>query len=401
MPEPVKILLCGDVMTGRGIDQILPFPSDPRLHERWTASAADYIHLAERAYGPILRPARFDYPWGDAIGAWREPAPDLVIVNLETALTRSNRHVPKGINYRMSPENVGCLTAAGIDACALANNHILDWGREGLDDTLAALAAAGIRATGAGRDLAAASAPTILATGTASRVLLIACAVADSGVPPSWAAREDRSGVNLIALTDDAVETIARTLDAVRRPGDIAIVSVHWGPNWGYAIDSRQRSFAHGLIRRAGVSIVHGHSSHHPKGVEVFDGRLILYGCGDFLNDYEGIAGHETLRGDLVAAYLASLNPGDGRLSGVEILPFQIRHFRLQKPTDDDIAWFGERLDRESAKLGARIVQGAAGRFALRWPEPAPAEPCERRRRSAVDQDQGAAQRLSPEVHDG
>ena len=370
MSEPVKILLCGDVMTGRGIDQILPHPSDPRLHERWTTSAADYIHLAERANGPIARPAGFDYPWGDAISTWRELAPDLVIVNLETAVTRSNRYVPKGINYRMSPDNVGCLGAAGINACALANNHILDWGREGLDETLGALAGAGIRTAGAGRDLGAAGTPTILEGGHESRVLLIACAVADGGVPPSWAARAGRSGVNLIALSDQAVDAITRALDGVRRPRDIAIVSVHWGPNWGYAISAQQRGFAHDLVRRAGVSIVHGHSSHHPKGIEVFEGRLILYGCGDFLNDYEGIAGYEAYRSDLVAAYAASLDTRDGRLTSLEILPFQIRRFRLQAPADDDVAWFGARLDRESAKLGTRLAPARAGRPALRWPEP-------------------------------
>ena len=369
MPAPVRTLLCGDVMTGRGVDQILPHPSDPRLFERWATSAADYVRLAERANGPIGRGASFDYPWGEATHAWRDAAPDLMIVNLETAVTRSNRHALKGVNYRMSPDNVGCLAAAGIDACALANNHVLDWGREGLNDTLAALKGAGIRPVGAGRDLREACAPTILEAGRHSRVLLIACAVADSGVPTSWAARNDHSGVNLIDLSDGVVEAMAASLETVRRPGDIAVVSIHWGPNWGYDIGADQRRFAHALIRRAGVSIVHGHSSHHPKGVEVCDGRLILYGCGDFLNDYEGIAGHEAFRGDLVAAYLASVDPRNGRLTGLDILPFRIRRLRLQRLADDDLAWLSARLDRECARLGTRIVPGASGRLSLQWPD--------------------------------
>jgi poly-gamma-glutamate synthesis protein (capsule biosynthesis protein) len=338
--------------------------------------------------GPIKRSVSFEYPWGDALSAWRKAAPDLAIVNLETAVTRSEGYVPKGINYRMSPENLGCLRAAGIDACVLANNHTLDWGQRGLSDTLGALGAAKIRVAGAGPDLASARAPAILETKAGPRALLISCAVADSGIPPNWAAREDRAGVNLITLSDDEVDAIARNLDAVRRRGDIAIVSIHWGPNWGYAIDAGQRKFAADLIQRAGVSIVHGHSSHHPKGVEVFQGRLILYGCGDFLNDYEGIEGYETFRGDLVAAYLASIDPANGQLCALEILPFQIHRFRLRRPAGDDIAWFRQRLDRECRELGACIGQGPAGRLRLRWRDQSSEAAVGA---APVDRDQGAA----------
>lgn len=363
MAETVRILLVGDVMTGRGIDQILPNPCPPELHERWIGSAEDYVRLAERANGPIPRRAGFDYPWGEALPAWREVTPDLAIANLETAVTRSDAWLDKGINYRMSPENVGCLEAAGFDACALANNHVLDWGRQGLVDTLEALARAGIGTAGAGADRAAARAPAILAAKAGPRVLLVSCVVADSGVPQSWAAREHRSGVNLVTLADQTVDAIARDLAAVRRPADIAVVSIHWGSNWGYGIEPAQRSFAQNLIRRAGVSIVHGHSSHHPKGVEVFDARLILYGCGDLLNDYEGISGYAAYRGDLVAAYLAEVCAADGRLAALRILPFRVRRLRLERPSESDVNWLAARLNREGAELGTRFA--ASGSKAL------------------------------------
>ena len=92
--------------------------------------------------------------------------------------------------------------------------------------------------------------------------------------------------------------TAVRVADAVgrQRPDDLIIVSVHWGSNWGYDVPEEQRRFAHALIDKAGVSVVHGHSSHHPKAIEVYRDRLILYGCGDFLNDYEGIKGYEELK---------------------------------------------------------------------------------------------------------
>ena len=103
---------------------------------------------------------------------------------------------------------------------------------------------------------------------------------------------------------------------------------MHWGPNWGYEIPDEQRSFAHLLIDRADVSIIHGHSSHHPKAIEVYRNRLILYGCGDFLNDYEGINGYEEFRDDLVLMYFADVEPG-GTLAALEIVPLQIRNSSL------------------------------------------------------------------------
>src|SRR4051794_25174100 len=127
----VKVYLSGDVMTGRGIDQILPHPCDPRIHESIVNSAEEYVWLAERANGPIPRPVNFEYVWGAALEELKRARPDVYIVNLETSITRRDDYLPKGINYRMSPENAGCLSAADIDCCVLANNHILDWGHAG------------------------------------------------------------------------------------------------------------------------------------------------------------------------------------------------------------------------------------------------------------------------------
>ena len=135
----ITLFLCGDVMTGRGVDQILPYPCNAQLYESFVTSAQDYVELAERANGPISRPVRFDYVWGEALAALSEWRPDLRIINLETAITAHSEPYPKGINYRMSPANLPCLTAAGIDCCTLANNHVLDWGRQGLADTLESL----------------------------------------------------------------------------------------------------------------------------------------------------------------------------------------------------------------------------------------------------------------------
>src|SRR5919201_6496684 len=71
--------------------------------------------------GPIPKPAEPAYVWGAALATLQEASPDLRVVNLETSITRSCEFVPKGINYKMSPQNIACLTAAQVDCCVLAN----------------------------------------------------------------------------------------------------------------------------------------------------------------------------------------------------------------------------------------------------------------------------------------
>jgi poly-gamma-glutamate synthesis protein (capsule biosynthesis protein) len=369
-PAPaINIFLCGDVMTGRGIDQILPRPAPPHLHERYVDSALGYVALAERAHGKIPRPVDPSYVWGDALTEWERAQPDARIINLETSVTRSEDYVGKGINYRMSPENVGCLRAAGIDCCTLANNHVLDWGRAGLLETLDVLQRLGLKTCGAGRNLREARAPSILEVPGKGRVLVLSLAAPTSGTPLDWAAAADRPGVNVVAeLSDSVVDAIAEEVQRNRGPGDVAIVSVHWGANWGYEIPHEQRQFAHALIDRAGVSIVHGHSSHHAKGIELYRNRLILYGCGDFLNDYEGITGYEEFRDDLAVMYFARVDPASGALLGLELTPLQIENFRLHRASPGDAEWLRVTIERASKEFGTRLERSADSRLKLARP---------------------------------
>jgi poly-gamma-glutamate capsule biosynthesis protein CapA/YwtB (metallophosphatase superfamily) len=355
------------VMLARGIDQILPHPGDPRLYEPAVSSASDYVALAEQANGPIPRPVDYSYVWGDALTELRDRAPDARIINLETSITRNAIHLPKGINYRMNPRNIPCLTAADIDCCVLANNHVLDWNRAGLLETLQTLDAAGIRTAGAGRNAATAKAPAIIPFGGPGpgRVLIVGFGSQTSGIPPDWAAEENQPGLNLLPdLSERTLDRIAETVGAWKRSGDVLVASIHWGGNWGYRVSADQRRFAHGLIDRAGFDVIHGHSSHHPKGIEFYNDRLILYGCGDFLNDYEGISGYEQFRGDLVIMYLPTFAFATGRLLDLTLVPFRIRNFRLNRASEQETAWLLEMLQRESSAFGCRVVM--AGDNSLR-----------------------------------
>jgi poly-gamma-glutamate capsule biosynthesis protein CapA/YwtB (metallophosphatase superfamily) len=156
-----------------------------------------------------------------------------------------------------------------------------------------------------------ACAPAVLNLSKA-RLLIFSFGSPSSGIPLDLAATDDSPGVNLLPglSAADALE-VADQIAAIKRPDDLVVVSIHWGSNWGYHIIDEQKAFARTLIDRAGVSVVHGHSSHHPRAIEIHRNRLILYGCGDFLNDYEGIRGHERYRDDLALMYFADLQPAN------------------------------------------------------------------------------------------
>jgi len=145
------------------------------------------------------------------------------------------------------------------------------------------------------------------------------------------------------------------------------VLSIHWGSNWGYEIPEQQRWFAHRVIDEAGVDIVHGHSSHHTRGIEVYRDKPILYGCGDFLNDYEGIGGHEQFRSDLAVLYFVSMDSATGALSRLEMAPFQIRRFRAHRAAVKDASWLRNTLSRVGRPLGTHVVSSGDDALELRW----------------------------------
>jgi poly-gamma-glutamate synthesis protein (capsule biosynthesis protein) len=364
----IGLFLCGDVMTGRGIDQALPHPGSPVLYEPYVRDACAYVRLAESANGPIPRPVDFEYIWGDALAELQRAGPDARIINLETSITASEHCWPdKGIHYRMHPANVGCLTAARIDCCCLANNHVLDWGYQGLAETLQTLDGAGLARAGAGSDAKEAASPATIDVPGKGRVLVVSLGSTTSGIPSAWGAARGRPGVNLLEdLSEDTARRVARRLRQVKRPGDVTVASIHWGGNWGYEVPDEQVHFAHRLVE-GGVDIVHGHSSHHVKAIEVYRERLTLYGCGDFLNDYEGIGGYERFRGDLALMYLARVDPQGGRLLGARLVPLQARRFRLNRASAEDARWLADLLNKLGAAFGTRVQLGGDNSLTLRW----------------------------------
>lgn len=360
-PQSVLVFLAGDVMTGRGVDQILGHPSEPGLREAYVDSAATYVELAARAHGTIPAPVGPEYLWGEGLDVLARMRPKFSIVNLETSITVSDEFWPgKGVHYRMHPDNIQCLNAARIDVCTLANNHVLDFGPTGLMETLRVLRAAGIMNTGAGSDIQEASRPARLRADGAA-VAVFGLGAASSGIRPEWAAGPARPGVRLLEdLSPKLADEVAAQVRSTTGSGEIAIASIHWGSNWGYEIEPEQVEFAHRLID-GGIDVVHGHSSHHLRAIELYRGKLILYGCGDLVTDYEGICGHEHWRGDLGAMFFAELSPRDGDLIGLGLVPMQMKKLRLTRAGATDVTWLEDTLNRISRPFGARFEQDETG----------------------------------------
>ena len=357
----IGLFFAGDVMLGRGIDQILPCPGDPVIHEEWRriTDARRFVDLAEKRHGKIPVDRGLDYVWGDFLPELEARKPDLRIINLETSITSRGEPWPdKRICYRMHPRNVDVLKKAKIDFCALANNHVLDWGYQGLLDTVEVLKQAGIRYSGAGNSILEAGAPAILEVQGKGRVLVFSLATTTSGVPVAWGSGWKRAGINLIDLNNSWANHLRDRIREVRQPGDIVIASIHWGGNYGQDIHPSERVFAHKLIDEARVDLVHGHSSHHVKGIEVYREKLILYGCGDLINDYEGIpkaAERQVFEPDLGLMYFVKLSTESGNLEGLEMIPVRMRQLRLQRGSHDETSRLSAILNRAGKKLGTMV----------------------------------------------
>jgi poly-gamma-glutamate capsule biosynthesis protein CapA/YwtB (metallophosphatase superfamily) len=356
--QQIKVFLAGDVMLGRGIDQILPFSNKRVLREPYVRDAMDYVRLAERKNGPIPEKVAHDYVWGDALDVWQAECPDVRVVNLETAVTTSdNFWSGKDIHYRMHPKNVPCLTAAGVDCCVLANNHVLDLGYAGLSETLSSLHRAGLQTAGAGGTHDVAMRPACIRTEGKPDVLVFGMADVSSGVPAEWSAGL-RGGVHLLndLSRATALRVTGQIAAAKKRSDDLVIASIHWGGNWGHRIPAEQQTFARYLIDEARVDIVHGHSSHHPKAIEIYRGKPIFYGCGDFLNDYEGIAGYEEFQPWLVAQYFVTVDLKSRAVERLQIVPMYLRSMRLERAGAEDQRWLTDKLNTVSREYSTRFT---------------------------------------------
>ncbi|MBI2610450.1 CapA family protein [Candidatus Kaiserbacteria bacterium] len=283
-----------------------------------------------------------EYPWGDTLPLIRKT--DARICNLECVLSDGGSPARKAFAFRSDARNVAVLEAAGIDAVALANNHSLDYGTEALADMLGLLDRAGIFHAGAGGDTTEAQALARMDFGDVS-VGLLAATDTDE---PGWDAQEGKPGVWFVPidLSDPRARDLLARVRAARAEADVLIISLHWGSNWGSLPEAGHREFAYALIE-AGADIVFGHSCHITRGVELYRGKVIMYGAGDFIDDY---AVDELERND--ESFMFIVDAERDRIDRVAMYPTVIKDFQACLAGPARAKRIAERMETLCKELG-------------------------------------------------
>ena len=290
--------------------------------------------------------------WGDVLPHLLQA--DLRIANLECALTVHRTPWSRSwkmFHFRAEPRAVHVLLAAHIDACTLANNHILDYEEQGLRDTLRVLRKSGIRHAGAGTNTSEAAAPALLEAGGNSPCRVALLSYTDN--EPDFAATDHHPGTNYlpVSLNDETFSGIAGSIAQARKLGaDLVVFSNHWGANFVERPSHEFRQFARRVIE-LGADIYHGHSAHICQGIEIYRGKPILYDCGNFIDDY---AVDPYLRND--RSCLFKLIFECGKLIRIELLPVSLSVARVALAQGEEFYAICARMKVLSEELGTRLV---------------------------------------------
>lgn len=317
----IRLVLGGDVMTGRTFNDI------------WS------------------RDPGFDI-WGNTRAV--TDTADIFSANLETTITRSDVKWPdKRFNYRMLPQFTQKLVDGNLNFVSIANNHILDYRKQGLVDTKRFLGEYEIFNTGAGLNLGQASSAMVLRVAKSGLTLKIGFLCATDHYK-AWAAGKINYGVWYIDVENwpdvDSFDVLERVRE-VRQKCDVLVFSVHFGPNYTGRPTEGMVRFAHDLVKE-GVDIVQGHSAHHVLPMECLEREidyelgirtgkgLICYSLGDLIDDY---AVNKKYRNDL--GVLCTVDIDKNLKKKVTVFPTKIERFQVNL-LDSHKAEYQLTLDR-------------------------------------------------------
>ena len=293
----------------------------------------------------ILKTNGYDYPYREIAELLQKP--DFTIANLETPITTRGDQQQKQYTYRSSPDALPAFKAAGFDIVNLANNHILDYGQDGLLDTIKALDAKEILHTGAGKNLEEAYRPVIVEkNGIKVAFLGFSHKVPDN----SWKAGKNQPGTTQLYDPKQAVKTIEETRDKA----DLVVVMAHWGEEKAEKPLEEHRKMARSFID-AGADLIVGTHPHVLQGLEHYQGKWIAYSLGNFLfttNDHA--PSWET-------AVLQAECGKDGGC-GLTLAPLWNQYANLKKMEEADAQKLFQRLEKVS--YGTAI--GADGRVSVK-----------------------------------
>jgi poly-gamma-glutamate capsule biosynthesis protein CapA/YwtB (metallophosphatase superfamily) len=257
--------------------------ASPTATPEITLTFAGDVHFAQRTLTLLEKDPQTAFgPVADIFGA-----SDLAMVNLETAVTDRGTPEPKQFHFRAPSTAFEAILAAGIDVVTMANNHALDYGRVGLDDSLGAAKAAGMPVVGIGEDAAHAYAPFVAEVKGVKIAFLGMSQVAE--LSGSWAARDDRSGIAMAFNTTKAVAAVK----AAAKAADVVVVYMHWGQEYNQCPTAAMKTFAK-KIADAGATMIIGTHAHVLQGGGWLGSTYVEYGLSNFLWWYNDAGSNDT-----------------------------------------------------------------------------------------------------------
>jgi poly-gamma-glutamate capsule biosynthesis protein CapA/YwtB (metallophosphatase superfamily) len=371
-----------------------------------------------RLVNDVLAKNEFSYVWGDTIDIIKKA--DFSLINLECSISSRGKEWNKTFkvfHFRAKPEAINVLISAAIDYASLANNHVLDYDDEALEDTINLLNTKNIAHSGAGKNLREAMEPAIVKknfnsnnikftynyeknNSTINTITIGVISLTDN--EPQWEAKDNSAGVNYIPIILDPDKYYCRLKDCiekVKKQSDLVIVLSHIGPHFREKPSEKYVNFAHTVIE-FGADVYWGHSNHMPQGIEIYrhynnknnkndnnnnnnnnnnndndnNRKIIMYDCGDFIDDY---AIDSNYRNDLSFIFILHLNVDTKnyqfnndnktattknkkniilRNSIIELIPIKINNFRVNtiSMNDSDADLIIERMYKRCTDLGTK-----------------------------------------------
>jgi poly-gamma-glutamate capsule biosynthesis protein CapA/YwtB (metallophosphatase superfamily) len=221
----------------------------------------------------LLSAQGYDYPYTEVKNLLQRP--DLTVGNLETPVTENGDPQDKKYVFRSSPQALPSLVEAGFDLVSLANNHVLDYGIQGLLETLDHMNKVNLPIVGAGRNDQEAYQPVYLKR-NGQRIAFVGLSRV---IPePSWGASHQQPGVAVTYNPERALQSIEKA----RGEADLVVVLVHWGIELDDTPEAYQVELAHQYID-SGADLVIGSHPHVLQGLESYKGKWIAYSLGNFI----------------------------------------------------------------------------------------------------------------------
>lgn len=345
-----RLLFVGDTMLGRLVDASLPVHNPVSKEEEEHAKRMKK-HTNGNPYASI---------WGNTLPIFHNA--DVRFINLECCITTHDVPYPNKIfNFRTHPSNVRVLNEAKIDFANLANNHILDYNYPGMVETIKTLDDNNIKCAGAGDNLLEAGIPAVVDVG-GLKIAVIGAAdhmsyfrATDSKYGINYVDIIGEMGVNSIYNISNFIERTKTEIQQLRNKEkiDLVVLSIHLGPNFLFEVPDNHQTFVKQLIDKVDINIIHGHSSHHVKAIEIYKGSVIMYGCGDYISDYQV---SEEYRNDLSFIYELLYDTSNKQFIRCELTPTVISNLQTNVASSNGKEWLFGKMIHLCDEIGTETI---------------------------------------------